>query len=30
MQLTENQKIEKYAKQCLHCSRNPLQPYECE
>ena len=30
MELTEDQIIEKYAKKCLHCSRNTLLPYEYE
>ena len=30
MELTEDQKIEKYAKKCLHCSRNTFFPYEYE
>ena len=30
MELTEDQIIEKYAKNCLHCSRNTLLPYEYE
>ena len=30
MELTEDQIIEKYAKNCLHCNRNTLLPYECE
>ena len=30
MELTEDQIIEKYAKQCFHCSRNTLLPYEYE
>ena len=30
MELTEDQTIEKYAKKCLHCSRNTLLPYEYE
>ena len=30
MELTEDQIIEKYAKKCLHCSRNTLLPYEFE
>ena len=30
MELTENQKIEKYGKKCGHCNRNTLLPYENE
>ena len=30
MELTEDQKIEKYAKNCGHCNRNTLLPYEYE
>ena len=30
MELTEDEIIEKYAKQCLHCSRITLLPYEYE
>ena len=30
MNLSEDQKIEKYAKKCLHCNRNTLLPYEYE
>ena len=30
MELTEDQIIEKYAKNCLHCNRNTLLPYEYE
>ena len=28
MELTEDQIIEKYAKNCRHCKRNTLLPYE--
>ena len=28
MELTEKQIIENYAKQCMHCSRTTLLPYE--
>ena len=30
MELTEDQIIEKYAKNCRHCKRNTLLPYEYE
>ena len=30
MELTEDQIIEKFAKQCGHCSENTLPPYEIE
>ena len=30
MELTEDQIIEKYAKQCRHCSKNNLLPHEYE
>ena len=30
MELTENQRIEKYAKHSGHCSQNILLPYESE
>ena len=30
MELTEDQRIEKYAKNCGHCNRNTLLPYEYE
>ena len=30
MELTEDEIIEKYAKQCRHCNRNTLLPYEYE
>ena len=30
MELTEDEVIQKCAKQCLHCSRNTLLPYEYE
>ena len=30
MELTEDQINEKYAKQCAHCNRNNLLPYEYE
>ena len=30
MELTEDEIIQKYAKQCRHCSRNTLLPYEYE
>ena len=30
MDLTEDEIIQKYAKQCRHCSRNTLLPYEYE
>ena len=30
MKLTEDEIIEKYAKQCRHCNRNTLLPYEYE
>ena len=30
MELTEDEIIQKYTKQCLHCSRNTLLPYEYE
>ena len=30
MELTEDQIIEKYAKNCVHCNRNTLFPYEYE
>ena len=30
MELTEDQIIEKYAKNCRHCNRNNLLPYEYE
>ena len=30
MELTEDEIIEKYAKQCGHCNRNTLLPYESE
>ena len=30
MELTEDQIIEKYAKNCQHCNRNTLLPYEYE
>ena len=30
MELTEDKIIEKYAKQCGHCKRNTLLPYEYE
>ena len=30
MELTEDQIIEKYAKNCRHCNRNTLLPYEYE
>ena len=30
MELTENEIKQKYAEQCLHCSRNTLLPYEHE
>ena len=30
MELTEDQIIEKYGKNCLHCNRNTLLPYEYE
>ena len=30
MELTEDEIIEKYAKQCRHCNRNTLLPYENE
>ena len=30
MELTEDQIIEKYAKNCGHCKRNTLLPYEYE
>ena len=30
MNLSEDQKIEKYGQKCRHCSRNTLLPYEYE
>ena len=30
MELTEDERIEKYAKICGHCNRNTLLPYEYE
>ena len=30
MELTEDQIIQKYAKNCRHCNRNTLLPYEYE
>ena len=30
MELTEDENIQKYAKQCRHCNRNTLPPYEYE
>ena len=30
MELTEDEIIEKYGKQCRHCNRNILLPYEYE
>ena len=30
MSLTEDQMIEKYGKDCWHCNRNTLLPYEYE
>ena len=30
MELTEDEVIQKYAKQCRHCNRNRLLPYEYE
>ena len=30
MELTEDENIEKYRKQCRHCNRNILLPYEYE
>ena len=30
MELTEDENIQKYAKQCRHCNRNTLLPYEYE
>ena len=30
MELSEDEIIEKYGKQCGHCNRNTLLPYECE
>ena len=30
MELTEDEKIEKYGKICGHCNRNNLLPYEYE
>ena len=30
MELTEDEIVEKYAKQCRHCNRNTLPPYEYE
>ena len=30
MELTEDEIIQKYAKQCHHCNRNTLLPYEYE
>ena len=30
MELTEDEIIHKYGKQCGHCNRNPLPPYEYE
>ena len=28
MEITEDETIQKHAKQCLHCSQNTLMPYE--
>ena len=30
MELSEEERIEKNAKQCLHCNRNTFLPYEFE
>ena len=30
MELTEDEIIQKYAKNCVHCKRNTLLPYEYE
>ena len=30
MELTEDEKIQKYAKRCRQCTRNTLLPYEYE
>ena len=30
MELTEDEFIQKYGKECRHCSQNTLLPYECE
>ena len=30
MEVTEDENIEKYGKQCGHCNRNTLLPYEYE
>ena len=30
MELTEDEVIEKYAKQCMHFTRNTLSPFESE
>ena len=30
MELSEDQKLEKYPKRCGHCNRNTLPPYECD